>query len=108
MMWTRAIAGVLLVAIRGTLALWREEHSVKGLPVIDRSELTSFAGAVPVRKDHEHNIEVPFRITYALAYAVEWSVLLVIRSRGAKAGTSSVSPLDTRWSWSFKRHRLIP
>lgn len=40
------------------LATWKDEHVVTGLPTLDRAHLRSYAGAVPVRKDHDHNVEV--------------------------------------------------
>jgi hypothetical protein len=39
-------------------ANWRQEHSVTGLPTVDGSQMTSYAGLVPVRKDIETDIEV--------------------------------------------------
>jgi len=43
-------------AVVGTA--WRHEHSVKGLPTTDGSNLTSYAGLVPVRTNADKNQEV--------------------------------------------------
>lgn len=58
-MWPLAWVFSLLVSLHYVSAIWRQEHAVVGLPVLDEQELTSYAGLVTVRKDPVNNIEVP-------------------------------------------------
>lgn len=56
----RIVAGAILILVLNTSCLsasWRQEHSVKGLPTTDGSELTSYAGLVPIRKDLSTDVE---------------------------------------------------
>ena len=65
---------LLLLTLRCVTATWKQEHAVKGLPTVDGSELTSYAGRVPVRKDEKQNIEVPHN--NVSIDMLEWSILL--------------------------------
>jgi hypothetical protein len=82
-------------------ASWRQEHFVTGLPTIDGSQLTSYAGLVPVRKDDETGIEV---LPHADSLtALERPFLLVIRSRTTERRTPSASTLGSRRPRLVKR-----
>ena len=54
------VLSVLLLNACRVSANWKQEHSVKGLPTTDGSELTSYAGVVAIRNDPLTNIEVAY------------------------------------------------
>jgi len=58
----------LLATVQFAVASWREDHHVEGLPVIDNTNIKSYAGVVPVRKDNATNTEVLPRSLFLLTF----------------------------------------
>ena len=48
----------VLVSLQLAAASWRQDHHVEGLPLLDNTNVKSYAGVVPVRKDDATNTEV--------------------------------------------------
>ena len=85
---------LVLVGVQLTAASWRHEHFVQGLPILDNTQVKSYAGVVPVRNDDATQTEVLF-----------WSVPLLTPRAVYFIGSLKRRSLNRTlrpWSYGFK------
>lgn len=58
LLWRILAIAVLSVREASGASSWKTDHSVTGLPTLDGAPLTSYAGVVPVRKDHYTEVDI--------------------------------------------------